>query len=470
MKGVEVSELKELAARRVIAETLRIGSDDPDWPSRLSMAELRIDDPLLRVGGIVELGEVVARNPYLIVGQSADNAWLWPPLPGGGNDAAGATRGSSTGGIRVGRSTTRGPGRVVYIDRATKPVFQLALDPVVVAIQNLDTSLPGNRSRFRVRATSSRFADLTLDGDLIKGVQGFDLALEAKVTGAYLPVMNPYVARHEPYAVISGWGDAHSEIKSENDQLNGRVDLLLSGLQVRKTIGGTALPRITPANLTLSTALALLRDGKGDISLSIPLRAQTGDPEYDFIDTFQQDFVRTVKTSGRVAANVSERTLDGAVQLIESTISVLPGVDTTRYPPIAFAPGSDDVSARHLATLNQLGNRLLKYESLVLALCGRAVSGDSDSVAGKASGIDALFARAREGVFPTYAPGREGMLALAGARADIVRRYLRDLRGVPDKQLAPCDPHFDATSDASPRVELEVKSPAKRRGLFGLFP
>jgi hypothetical protein len=468
--AVEVSVLKELAARHVTVGGLRLASDDPNWPSRLSMAELRVDAPLLHSGGILDLGEVMARNPYLIVAQSADNVWMWPPLPGGGSDAADNSDASSTGGIRVGRFTTRGPGRAVYIDRATEPVVQLALDPVVVAVENLDTSLPGNRSRFRVRGNSSRFAGLALEGDFVKGVHGFDLVIEAHATGLYLPEFNPYVARHEPMMVTSGWGDVHSAITIDNHQLTGRVDVLLSGLRLRRTAGGTKLPPITPLNLTLSAALAVLRDREGNISLNVPLRAQTEDPNYDFIDSFQRDFVRAVQGAGRVAASVSGRALDGTVRLIESTVSVLPGVDTTRYPPIEFPPGADDVTARHLEYMNQLGDRMLRYESLEIALCGRSVSADSERITEKTSTIDKLFAEAGKGVYPSYTPGREGMLALAGVRAETVRRYLRDLRGVPNERLAPCDAQFDAAPGARPRVELEVKSPARRRGLFGLFP
>jgi hypothetical protein len=62
------------------------------------------------------------------------------------------------------------------------------------------------------------------------------------------------------------------------------------------------------------------------------------------------------------------------------------------------------------------------------------------------------------------------LLALADARADIARRYLREVRGVPERQVAPCEASYDEASDAAPRVEIEVKSRVERRGLFGLFP
>jgi len=479
--AVRLSTLKELSAVQLLVDELRLASDKPDWPSRLTVTELRLGKPLLRFDGVVVLDDVVARSPYLIVAETKDNTWMWPPLPGGGNghgdekgnekgDARAGSKADSKGGIRLASFSTRGPGRIAFIDRATEPAVHLVLDPVVVVMQNLDTTLPGNVSRFRARGSGSRFSGFTLHGELRKRVGGFGLGLKVDVNGADVPVLNPYIARHEPFAVTVGRADAHNDIEIENDQLNGQVDVLLSGLQVRSTVDGTAFERIDPASFPIRTALALLRDRQGNISLTVPLQARTGDPEYDFVDTFQEDFLRSLTTAGQVAANLTGKTLDGALQLLGRTVSLLPGVSAERYSPIEFASGRDDLTARPLIYLDQIGARMAKHESLELALCGRSVSLDSETASGPSSGIDSLFAQASEGVYRIYAPGRDGLLALAQARADIVRRYLHKVHGVADRRLVACDAEIDAAPGAKGRVDLPVKSPARGRGLFGLFP
>jgi hypothetical protein len=309
-----------------------------------------------------------------------------------------------------------------------------------------------------------------LRGELRKRVGGYDLGLKVNVKGADLPVLNPYVAKHEAVALTAGRGDAHNDIAIENGQLNGQVDVLLSGLQAKSTAGGKAFERIDPASFPLRTALALLKDRHGNISLTIPLQAGIEDPRYDFIDSFQRDFTRTVTTAGKVAANLPGKTLDGAVRLLERTVSLLPGVSAERYSPIDFAPGRDGFTARPLAYLDQIGKRMGKHESLELALCGQSVSLDSETASGPSSGIDSLFSEASKGAYRIYAPGQDGLLALAEARADIVRRYLHEIHGVADRQLVACDAEIDTAPGAKGRVDLTVKSPARRKGLFGLFP
>lgn len=467
VKGIALTPSRELSAATLLLANLRLRSTDPAWPSRLTVAELRIAAPSLGLDGVVDLGRVVASSPYLIVAQSKDNQWMWPPLPGAGSGAANS---AGAPGVRVASFVTRGAARVAYMDRATDPVFHMVVDPLVVAIQNLDTSLPGNVARFRARGTGSRFSEIAARGGLRTAVHGLDLQIQVDVTGGDLEILNPYVARREPVAVTAGRGDARGAIAIRNDQLTGEVNLLLSGLELQSTVGGKVFEAVDPANLPIRTALALLKDRGGNISLEIPLRVDTAAPAYDFIDSFERDLVRTVTTAGQAAANLPGKTIDGAIRLLERTVSLLPGVDATRYGPIGFSPGADAPGAQALVYLDQLGARMNRHESLSLALCGRAASADEGAVGVPSAGIEALFTEASTGIYATFAPGREGLLALAAVRADVVRRYLRGVHKIPESRLSSCDPEYDESPASSPRVDLVVKTPAGRGGIFGLLP
>jgi hypothetical protein len=478
--AARLSTLKELSAEQLLVESLRIRSEKPHWPARLTVAELQIAKPLLRADGGLDLGSVVARNPYLIVAQAEDNSWMWPPLPGaghkggrqGGNkgDEQGAGRTGSSGGIRVSSFITRGLARIAYIDRATKPAIHLILDPVVVAVENLDTHLPGNVSHFRARGSGFKFGGMSLDGELRTRVGGMDLGLKLDLKGVDLPELNPYVAKREALAVTAGRGDVRNDIKIENEVLSGKADVLLADIEVKSTLGGAAFTRIDPLNFPIRTAVALLKDRQGNISLTVPIRARTDDPSFDAVDEYQKDFLETLTTAGKAAANLPGKTFDKALELLEGTISLLPGVSAEHYVPVEFADGADDLSAVPLVYLDQLGARMRKYEALALALCGRSVPEDEATASGKSSRIDTLFAEASNGVYRTYAPGRDGLLALAEARAGLVRRYLHDIHQIPAGRLSTCDALIDKGAGAKPRVELQVKTPAGRRGFFGIFP
>jgi len=460
------SETEEVAASSLRIHGVRIASENPDLPSRVTLAGLQIEDASLRPGVAIDAHEVIARNPYIIVARTSDKRWLWPPLPGGGGDKKSRSGGGFD--VHVTRFSSRGPGRFVFIDRGTEPAFQLALDPLVVALENLDTRLAGSKAHFRARGIGDRFADIRVSGELTRRVETFDLHLEVDGTGLYLPHFNPYVERREPVDVSAGWSDVKGTIDVVNHRLGGDVKVLLSGLEIKIKDHVPVLARLDPEDFPLRTALALLKDAQGNIHIDVPLQAQTTHENFDFIDTFQAAFGHTVIAAGDVARSLPDKTVDSALRVIEDTISLLPGTDAESYSPIEFVPGSDAISASSLVFLGQLAERMQVHPALEIALCGRAVPGDSEALHtdDKAASIDALYDEAGEGVYHVYDAGHEGLLELARARAGSVRRRLRDLHGVANRRLAACKAEVETSSGERPRVDVHVKTPASEGGLL----
>jgi len=471
LEAARLSTLKDLSAERLLVKGLRIHSSSAAWPPRLSVPELRVETPRLGFDGSVDLGAVVADDAYLIVARAKDGSWMWPPLPGGGPGGGdtSAEKNSSSSVIRMQSLSTHGPGRVALIDQVTDPAAHLLLDPFVFAMQGLDTRLPGNVAHFRARGTGPKFVGMRLDGELIRRIGGFNLALRLDFKGIYLPELDPYISRVENFTVTAGRADASNDFKIDNDELTGKVEMLLSGLELETFTGGKVFSKIDPLNFPVRTALRLLKDRQGNISLTIPIRAQTEAPNFEFFDVFRRSFVTTVNAAGTMAASLPGKTLDRSVQLLEGTISLLPGIDTARYPAVEFDYGADGLSAEGFIYLDQLGERLGASNTLVLALCGWSVSKDEVSAIENPTSIDKLLAAAGQGVYPEFPPGRAGLLALAEARAGMVRDYLLSIQKIPKGRILSCDARIDEDAGAKPRVEIQVKTPAEHRGMFGIF-
>ena len=465
-KDVRVSELEELAAGSVSIDAVRLESEKPDWPPRLALDGLHLEKASLQPGAAIDVEEIVASEPYLVIAQSPDNAWMWPPLPGGGDAHEAKSRGGTD--IRIARFSTRGPARLLYIDNGTEPAFEFTLNPLVVALENLDTRHVGSKSRFRIRGTGGRLADVRVSGALTRRVDAFDLELELDAKGTYLPDFNPYVTRREPIVVSDGWGDVDGKIHVEQHRLSGNVDVLMSGLEIRIKDRVPLLARLDPADFPVRTALALLKDSNGNIRVDVPLSAQTSRAGFDILDTFRDAFAQTVETAGKVAEDLPGKTMDTALSMIEDTVSLLPGVDAEDYSPIAFPPGSNAIPAESLVYLGQLADRFEEHSALALALCGRAVPLDSDALGkdDEASSIAELFDQAGQGVYNVYAADHEGLLSLARSRAGAVRRHLRDLHDVANQRLASCDAKVDTSPEQRPRVEFDIKTPAREGGLL----
>ena len=467
-KTVRISDTEELTASSVNVDAVRIASRKNDWPSRLTLAGLHVEESSLQPGSAFLAQEIVAREPHLVVAQTADNAWMWPPLPGGGGARTSKSKSDAGMGVHIARFTTRGPGRVVYIDHATEPAFQLTLDPLVVALENLDTRRAGGKARFRAHGIGNDLADLRVGGELTRRVGAFDVALAIDATGVELANFNPYVRHREPIVVSAGFGDLDGKIDVDHHRLSGDVSVLLSGLEVRIKDHVPLLARLDPEDFPLRTALALLKDSEGNIHVDVPLNAQTSHENFDVVDTFREAFAQTIETAGKVARDLPGKTLERTLGLLEETVSLLPGVDAENYSAIDFPAGSDAIVSTSRVYLGQLAERMHAHPALTLSLCGRAVPRDATalSATADASSIAKLFDEAARGVFHVYAADHAGLLSLAQSRAGAVRRHLRDVHGVASQRLPACDAQVETSAEARPRVELHVETPAREGGLL----
>ncbi len=179
-----------------------------------------------------------------------------------------------------------------------------------------------------------------LEFDLSGDLRGFDAARA-----------NPYLVRALAWQAAAGSVTARLEGHVRDDTLNARVDVQLSRLQVLRAAPSEGAGGVG-AGLPLNVAVALLRDSRGDIRMSVPVGGRLGDPRFDFRETIRSA-IRTVATNA-IALPVS-----WIGRLHASPES---GIERVEVDPIRFQPGSAELTAdgrtqttRVAAFLGQIG-------------------------------------------------------------------------------------------------------------------
>ena len=429
-----------VGAGRVSASGFALGAGDESRPARLDVAALGLDAPRLERGGVLDLGDVVLERAALVIGRDQQDHWLLPAMPG-----AGAAR--APGELRVRSLVTRGPARVEFFDREPKPEFRMAFSPFAFALGNLDSSLPGNQAAFQARGIADGFTQLDVSGKLVTGIDDIELEMRGRLIGAEAGAFNPYLATREPFQVTAGHGDAHTEFSVRDARLSGEARVSLSGLKLKHTRGLLSTRSLPAGQIPLNTVVRLLQDAEGNFELRFPLRADTDQPGFDFIELVGE----TMNSTARVTARLPGKALEGALGTIESFVALLPGLEATRYPPVGFAAGSAALEARAMEYLGALGRRLRERGDMRLRVCPVIVPGEEPALAAARDAEDALFARARAGVFD--AP--QSPAALAEQRAETVRRFLAS-QGVSPDRLLTCESSVDRAGGARPRVDIEM--------------
>jgi hypothetical protein len=455
-RALESDVGQTLGAEHLRLDDVRVVSSRPGYPPQFSAGSLAFDGPALHPGGLLDLGHVVAAEPSLTFGQNAHNAWMMPRSPGATDDLG------ASAGIRLSSFTTRGGGRVEFFDRATDPEFRFVLEPMVLALGELDTSVPGQVTDFRIRGKHRVFAEVSAGGMFTKRVHGFDLSMNAELYGIDMSAFNPYLRRRQGFEATAGRGDGLFDVTIDNGELTGHVKVLLAGMElrrVRETAGGV---RTDSSSLSLDVAMALIKDKRGNIEIAFPIAGRVGTPGFDFIETTGEGYYGTVYAAARVAASLPGKTLQRATSVVQRTRSLLPALGSPRYAPVHFAVGSDALSADPMVYLKQLSQRMRRDKTIEVRPCGLAVPGDRAMAGIDDSDVGEWLKEASRDVFPVFGANDEGQLALAARRAAIVREFLRDANEVPAGQLSDCDPGIDGYGTARPRVELDVASPGTR--------
>jgi hypothetical protein len=110
-----------------------------------------------------------------------------------------------------------------------------------------------------------------------------------------MPRLNPYLKHYTAWNARGGRLSTTVKARVEGDDLNVRTQTLLGGLQVVRAAPDDTVER--RMGIPLGMVVALLKDKRGNISLSLPVGGRVSDPKFDFQDAMWSALrTMTVKT------------------------------------------------------------------------------------------------------------------------------------------------------------------------------
>jgi hypothetical protein len=444
-----------------------------DWPRRVTARDLTLQRPWLLVerddAGALPLRALLTSG----TGTAARTA------SGQGDDKAEAVA------VTIGRVVAEDGGMRI-VDRSVSPAFAVDLQRAAVVVEGLSTAGP-RPARLELKGQLGPNADLALRGT----VGLFDGPLRIDVSGDLrrfaVPRANPYLQRHIAWRAEEGFLATTLTCRIQGDALEARTDLRLSRLQVTRAAGeDESQARI---GLPLGLVLALMKDARGDIRMSVPVGGRLSDPRFDFSETIWSA-VRTVAINaitlpvswiGRVRLGSDSR-----IQRVE--------VDGIRFQPGTAVPTSDGQAqlARVAAFLEQMTEVRMALAPVVSSrdreeLWRLGVRASIDRLAREAQ-IEPKAAAARlfKQRFPDRLPPEsdDGLLAaltesppalpaeasaLAAGRLESVRTTLRQAGIDPARLLETKSVQRQEAVEEGIELALVEPEPARRPGLLNLL-
>jgi uncharacterized protein involved in outer membrane biogenesis len=416
-------------------ERMDLAGIDFDWPSRARVAKagfrkLRAEIERGKDGRLdimKLLGAPAAPAGGAAPAQAAPAAPAPPPTP-----AAPAAEPKPKGlletmDLQVGEVRLE-DGNVRFLDRSTEPAFSADLSNMDLQVTGLGNK-PDQRAKLVFTCLIGADGKLDIRGDL--GAVGAPLFVDlvGEVSDLKLPVVNPYSDQATAWLIKQGNLKYKFNLKLDNGQITALNEVLVEKLRVIKSSrpDDDVKKRL---GLPLGLIVALIKDGNGNIVVTVPVSGSLKDPKFDLSETIWS-----------AVKNVLVNVLASPFRLIGRMFSSEEKLEEPKVNPVTFPAGSAVLAPSMEQHLLRVADFMRQTPYIALALHPVVVPGDLDAI--KAEAVAAKvqqFAKER-GI-------AEQVMAIRGYFA--VRLPDEKLPATPDAQLA-------LLRDREPAPEAKVK-------------
>ncbi len=356
----------------------------------------------------VQLARVQLSEPRFVLTREATGLVL-PPLSPASQDGAPSENAAPAEPAPAEPAGSRTPLaiRVVIADARIAGARGQLADRAVVPYYR------GRIEALEVHATGVRWPENEVDAlDLkMEGLRGATLAvtgsihpgqsqLEGKLVELPLDQFNPYLTS-TGYSLRQGALSLDSTARFQSEQFKTESKLVLAALDVGGADGDAAFQE--NFGIPLSLALGLLKDLDGKIQLAIPVAGKRDKVNVGF---------------GRIVTQALRKALVGALASPLKLFGAVAGdgkVKSLAPKPIAFPPGSSELSAEGAARAEELAGLLAASPGVALVLTGQGSDSDQRVL--------------RERALLVQLEANRGVRALAALGEIATRRAVRDHLG-----------------------------------------
>jgi hypothetical protein len=409
---------------------------------RLSIDDLSGDDRLRFAANSARLGQVRAKLTRA------------KPVPGAEGRAgaeAAERRRQETGprgeqapdpSLRLRQFRLQAPAQIQATDLSVNPPLRAAIAVERLDVDNLNTADVTAKTDIEVAATINEFGRISASGWVSPFADPPDFDLRADVRDLQLPPFSGFAAQAVGVNIDSGRLRSDLKGSASAGQLAAQVDVTVSQLSFGALSSQQAEQASAAIGVPIETAVGLLKDNNGDITLSLPISGDLKAPAFDLSGVIAK------AVAGAVTAAVTApfKLAFAPVSLLADAVggSAAPGLS-----PIHFAAGSAVLDAQGEGMVRGLVQVLDERKGLALKVCGRATSADLAQLAMQVPD------RAKLNADQILELATREAERLAAERTLAVRRAF-SAAGVPASRVGECRAAFDPADAGIPRVEVTL--------------
>ena len=253
-----------------------------DWPeSRVRVGRVRLERPIVSMERTAD-GRLPVRD--LFAGRAIEKG---RPAAGRGDDSPSASieapvreapaPGREAPSLEVGRIVVS-QGAARFVDRTVSPAYAEELSALDVDVADLTTAA-SRPARVRLKSRVGPTGAFELTGTVAAFGGPLAADLEARLRDFTVPRVNPYLERYVAWSARDGrlFLDLRARVRGE--AMEARNDVRLVRLKVERAgAHDEARDRI---GLPLGLVVALMKDRRGEIALTLPVGGRLDDPRFE---------------------------------------------------------------------------------------------------------------------------------------------------------------------------------------------
>ena len=370
--------------------------------------------------------------------------------------------------FRIGRVEISEGSEIPITDAPLSPAFTKDLSIVQARVTELDSSRPQQPASVRLLLSDKENARLSLDGTMIPFAEKMSLDWIGKIEALGLPSLSPYVIQNTGHRFSSGELEADVPVKIVRNELDGKIDLILYNPKIQRAtaeIDSEKQQGKIRLNMTLDSALRLLRDKQNDVKLDIPISGNINDPQFSIADAINQVLAKTLQTAAVSALKYMLGPYGIGISVVQLAYEQAIKI---RLNPIRFAPGSAELDEVANDYLQRVAAVMKKYPAAQVSVCGVATESDREAVSKNTSTTASRRPTATSGdnvdndkILSQKEPASPKitdatLVKLAKSRSEGIEDQLVKIHGIAGNRIIDCTPEIDSSAAAEPRANLEI--------------
>ena len=337
--------------------------------------------------------------------------------------------------------------RMTVVDRQFAHPFRVELSVEELSLGALDSSRPDTPAALNLKAKVGEYGRVEVNGEIAALAPASHTELEGHISSLALHTLSPYSEYLLGYELVAGQYDHEFDISIENSHITASNELHLRQTKVRKM--EDAEP-VAPLPMPLGAALDMLRDRDDDIQLSVPLDGQLDDPDFGLNQAISRALAKGLRAGSTTYLKFVLQPYGAIWAGAEMGMKL---VGQVQLDPMPFPAGTVELGPVQLDYAAKLAQMLIDRPGIELRACGKAGRADFSSLLIAEEGNEE--AKPDETGDPgqpavTFTPEQEAqMRALAEQRADALKRWLVNEKGIAPERIYLCKPIADPAGEVS---------------------